>query len=71
MAEDAELAKLERKVQTLESQIADLLDRERAYRLGTDKNPMQGIYIADTQGSGVGILDYDAASDALRVKKVR
>ena len=60
-----------RRVQTLESQVADLLERPSSYASGTGKNPNTGVFVADSAGSGVAKLDYDSASGTVRVTKVR
>jgi len=60
-----------RRIQTLESQVADLLDRPSVYASGTDKNPNTGVFISDSKGGGVGKLDYDSVAGTGRFTKVR
>ena len=60
-----------RRVQTLESQVADLLERPSSYASGTDKNPNTGVFVADSTGGGVAKLDYNSTSGTVRVTKVR
>ena len=62
--------KLLRRIQTLESQVADLLDRPSAYESGTEKNPQNGLFVKDGSGSGAAKLDYDSAAGTVRVTKV-
>lgn len=71
MAEDHELTRLKRRVQTLESRLTDLTERLSAYESGTDKNPNTAVYISDGRGGSVAKLDYDAENDNVRVTKVR
>lgn len=71
MDKDAELNKLMRRMQTLESRLQDLAERLSAYESGTDKNPNRAVYVQDGQGSGVAKVDFDASAGTLRVTKVR
>lgn len=66
-----EIARLRRDVSTLQSQVADLVQRLSAFQVGSKNNPMKGLYVADTKGSGVAIFDFDAVNTAVRVTKVR
>ena len=71
MDDSAELAKLKRRVQTLESRVEDLAERLSAYQSGSDKNPNTAVYVKDGKSGSVAALDYDAENGTVRVTKVR
>jgi hypothetical protein len=69
--DSVELAKLKRRLQTVESRLQDLVETLSAYQSGTEKNPNTGVYVSDSKTGATAKLDYDADADAVRVTKVR
>lgn len=66
-----DLNALKRRVQTLESQVAELVERVSAYESGTVNNPNKAIYVSDGKDGAVAKVDFDASLGALRATKVR
>lgn len=71
VVDNREFTSLKRRIQTLESQVADLVEQLSAYQSGTDKNPNTGVYVSDGKSGAVAKLDYDGSAGTVRVTKVR
>jgi hypothetical protein len=62
---------LKRRIQTLEAQMADLVERLSAYESGTEKNPNRALYLSDGKDGATAQVDFNAADNTLRITKVR
>ena len=67
----AEIDQLKKRIAKLESQFAQLTERPRGSEYGTISRPTNKILLKDGATGAVAEVDFDSASGAIRVKKVR